>query len=110
MSVRSGKLALWVIEILIQDFSIGFDLYATVVAITNCDVALLTGADVVVDCVEPLIGMFAEARDEDGFSARSSGSSLSLVEWERVRSHTASQTLQASEHSGRRHGIFIIAG
>jgi hypothetical protein len=67
MPVWSGELALRMVEVLIQDFSIGFDRDQAVFAITDCDAALLTRADVVVDRVKPLFRMFGKAGDEDGF-------------------------------------------
>ena len=48
MSIRTCKLALRMVKILMEDFSIGLDRDAPVLAIADCDAALFAGADVVV--------------------------------------------------------------
>jgi hypothetical protein len=66
-SIGSCKLGFWVIEVLMEDFSIGLDRDAALPAISDCDAAFLTGANVVIGRVEPLFGMFVKSSDEDRF-------------------------------------------
>ena len=47
-----------------ENFSIGFDRETAIPAISDCNAAFFSRANVVIGCVEPLIGMFVESRDE----------------------------------------------
>ena len=67
ISIRSGKLALWMVEILMQDFSIAFDRDAAIPAISDCNATFFACAHVVIGCVEPFVGMLVESCDEDRF-------------------------------------------
>lgn len=67
ISIGSCKLAFRVIDVLVEYFSIGLDRDAALPAISGCDATFLTRANVVIGCVDPLVGMFVESCDEDRF-------------------------------------------
>ncbi len=66
MPIEPRKLAFRVIEVLMEDLSIGLTGIA-LLAISGCDAAFLARANSVISCAEPLVGMFVESRDEGRF-------------------------------------------
>jgi hypothetical protein len=65
--VRSSKLAFRVIKILMEHIPIALHWDASSLTIADSDATFPTCANVVIDRVEPVIGMFVESCDEDRF-------------------------------------------
>lgn len=60
IAVRTCKLALGMIEVLIQDVSVGLDRNSSILPFADRDAAFLPSADVVVGRIEPFVRVFVE--------------------------------------------------